>query len=62
MNVESQYIEADLLNSKRYITVLAAITIQHEGMSPVPWSVVECAARLWKYIKTHKGAPSHAET
>jgi len=46
MNVESQCIEADLLNSKRYITVLAAITIQHEGMSLVPGSVVKCAARL----------------
>jgi hypothetical protein len=36
MNVELQYIEADLLNSKRNITVLTAVTIQHEGMSAVP--------------------------
>jgi hypothetical protein len=46
MNAESQYMNAYLLNSKRNITVLTIITIQHEGMSAVPWNVAKCAARL----------------
>jgi hypothetical protein len=46
MNVESQYVDAYLLNNKRNITVLTTITIQREGMSAVPWNVAKCAARL----------------
>jgi len=48
MNVESQYIEADLLNGKRNITILTAITIHNCTM--------KCCEVCCKALKIRKNS------